>query len=168
MCFSLNLTDDHLAALAIQGMLPTWREKLLGQEFDNLGQLAQRVAALNRQFQSMRRGTRFQKSTTVAETYNPYSIDDGYEDDEEEEVATAEWNWGKKTVMMSNPWGRGVEESYDFDVTKSDKLFDFLLKKGHIKLPDNHVMLPHDQLKNKFYKFHNTTSHSTNECRVFR
>ena len=49
---------------------------------------------------------------------------------------------GKKTVMVPNPWGRGVEVSYDFDVTKSDKLFDFLLEKGQIKLPDNHVMLP--------------------------
>ena len=39
--FSLNLIDDQLAALVAQGMLPTWREKLLGQEFDNLGQLAQ-------------------------------------------------------------------------------------------------------------------------------
>ena len=29
-------------------------------------------------------------------------------------------------------------------------------------------MLPPDQLKNKkFYKFYNTTSHSTNECRIF-
>ena len=138
-----------------------WKEKLLGQKFDNLGQLAQRLAALNSQFQSIRRDTRFQKSTTVVEAYNPYSVDDGYED-KEEEVAVAEWNWGKKTVMVLNLWGRGVEESYDFDVTKSDKLFNFLLEKGQIKLPDN-------QLKNKkFCKFHNATSHSANECRVFR
>ena len=144
------------------------REKLLGQEFDNLVQLAQRVAAFNSQFQNMRRDTRFSKSTVVAETYNPYLVDDGYEDDGEEEVAAVEWNWGKKTVMVPNPWGRGVEESYDFDVTKSDKLFDFLLEKGQIKLPTNHVMLPPDQLKNKkFCKFHNATSHSTNECRIF-
>ena len=104
----------------------------------------------------------------MAEAYIPYSVDDSYED---EEVAAAEWNWGKKTVMVPNPWGRGVEESYDFDVTKSDKLFDFdfLLEKGHIKLSDGHVMLPPDQLKNKrFYKFHNAPSHSTNECRIFR
>ena len=34
---------------------------------------------------------------------------------------------------------------------------------------DNHIMLPPDQLKNKkFCKFYNTTSHSTNECRVFQ
>ena len=70
--------------------------------------------------------------------------------------------------MVPNPWGRGVEESYDFDVTKSDKLFDFLLEKGQIKLLDNHVILPPNQLKNKkFCKFHNATSHSTNECRIF-
>ena len=100
----------------------------------------------------------------MAEAYDPYSVDDGYED-EEEEVAMAQWNW----VVVPNPWGSRVEESYDFDVTKLDKLFDFLLEKGQIKLPDNHVMLPPDQLKNKkFYKFHNATSHSTNECRVFR
>ena len=117
----------------------------------------------------MRRDTRFQKSTTMAEAYNPYLVDDGYEDDEEEGVATAEQNWGKKTVMVLNPWGRGVKESYDFDITKSDKLFDFLLKKGQIKLPDNYVMLPPDQFKNKkFWMFHNATSHSTNECKNFR
>ena len=81
----------------------------------------------------------------------------------------AEWNWGKKTMMVPNPWGRGVEESYDFYVTKSDKLFDFLLEKGQIKLPDGHIMLPPDQLKNKkLCKFHNATSHSTNEYRIFR
>ena len=71
--------------------------------------------------------------------------------------------------MVPNPWGRGVKESYHFDVIKSYKLFDFLLEKGHIKLSDNHVMLSHDQLKNKkFCKFRNATSHSTNECRVLR
>ena len=64
-------------------MLPTWREKLLGQEFDNLGQLAQWVAALNSQFQNMRRDTRFQKNAAIAEAYNPYLVDD---DDEEEEL----------------------------------------------------------------------------------
>ena len=37
---------------------------------------------------------------------------------------------GKETVMVPNPWGRGIKESYDFDITKSDELFDFLLEKG--------------------------------------
>ena len=76
---------------------------------------------------------------------------------------------GQKDSNGAKSLGSRVEESYDFDVTKSDKLFDFLLEKGQIKLPDNHVMLPPDQLKNKkFYKFYNVISHSTNECRIFR
>ena len=71
--------------------------------------------------------------------------------------------------MVPNPWGKEVEESCDFDILKVDKPFDFLLKKGQIKLPANHVILPPDQLKNKkFYKYHNATSHTTNDCRIFR
>ena len=116
----------------------------------------------------MRRDTRFQKSAAIVEAYNPYSVDDSNEDNEEEEIAVAKWNWGKRTVMVPNPWGKGVEESYDFDVTKLNKLFDFLFERGQIKLPTNHVMLPLDKLKNKkFCKFYNATSHSTNECRIF-
>jgi len=39
LCTIINWShhiDDQLATLAVQGILPTWREKLLGQEFDNL------------------------------------------------------------------------------------------------------------------------------------
>ena len=74
----------------------------------------------------MRRDTRFQKNVAIVEDYNPYLVDD----DEEEEIATVEWNWGKKIVMVPNPWGKEVEESYDFDITKANKLFDSLLEKG--------------------------------------
>ena len=112
-----------------------WKEKLLGQEFDNLVQLVERVAALNSQFQNMRRDTRFQKSTTMAEAYNPYSVDDGYEDDEEEEVAAAEWNWGKKIVMVPNPWGRGVEESYDLMLKNQTSSSISCLRRGRSSCP---------------------------------
>ena len=60
------------------------------------------------------------------------------------EIVASEWNWGKKIVMVPNPWGKGVEESYDFDVTKLDKLFDFLLEREQIKLLANHVLSPLD------------------------
>jgi hypothetical protein len=41
MFYSLNLPDDQLADMAVAGMLPAIREKLLGIEFDNLGRLSQ-------------------------------------------------------------------------------------------------------------------------------
>ena len=71
--------------------------------------------------------------------------------------------------MVPTSQGKEVEEIYDFNVTKADKLFDFLLEKGHIKLPANNVILPPNQLKNKkFCKYHSTTSHTTNDCRIFQ
>jgi hypothetical protein len=104
----------------------------------------------------------------IVDTYSPYLVDKE-DKDSEEEVAAVEWNWSKKIVIVPNPWGRENEESYDFDITKADRLFNFLLEKGQIKLLANHVMLPPEQLKNKkFYKYHNATSHTTNDCIIFR
>jgi hypothetical protein len=73
----------------------------------------------------MHRDTRFQNNATIVDTYGPYLVDEEDEDGEEEVVA-AKWNWGKKIVMVPNPWGRKNEESYDFDITKADKLFNNL------------------------------------------
>jgi hypothetical protein len=54
-------------------------------------------------------------------------------------------------------------------VTKADKLFEFLVKEGRIKLPDGHSMLRPDGVKEKRYcGFHDRNSHSINECRIFR
>jgi hypothetical protein len=49
MWFSLNLPDDQLADMAVAGMLPAIREKLFGMEFDNLGQLSQRLSLMSNQ-----------------------------------------------------------------------------------------------------------------------
>ena len=59
MCYSLNLPDDQLPGIAIAGMLPNIKEKLFGMEFDDLGQLAQRLAAMSNQAQGFRRDNRF-------------------------------------------------------------------------------------------------------------
>ncbi|XP_066320003.1 uncharacterized protein [Miscanthus floridulus] len=88
-------------------------------------------------------------------------------DDEDAEIGVAEWTWNKKTV--SCPWVKESEDTYDFDVSKADKIFDLLLEKGQLKLPPNHKIPSPEELKRRKYcKFHNASTHSTNECRVFR
>jgi hypothetical protein len=58
-----------------------------------------------------------------------------------------------------------LENTYDFEVMKADKIFDLLLKKKQLKLPINHVIPSVEELKGKKYcKFHNATNHNTNEC----
>ena len=58
---------------------------------------------------------------------------------------------------------------YGFDITKANKIFDLLLSEGLIKLKQYHKITSEEELKNmKYYKWHNATSHDTNECKVFR
>jgi hypothetical protein len=89
--------------------------------------------------------------------------------DDDPEVAAAEIMWGKEPLTMNQRWIKQTKGTYDFDVTKADKIFVFLVKEGRIKLPEGHSMLRPDWVKEKRYcGFHDRNSHSINDCRVFR
>jgi hypothetical protein len=77
--------------------------------------------------------------------------------------------WGKEPLTVNQRWIKQTKGTYDFDVTKADKLFEFLVKEGRIKLPEGHSMLRPDGVKEKRYcGFHDRNSHSINDCSVFR
>jgi len=87
--------------------------------------------------------------------------------DEEPVIGLVEWVKNKK--LMSCPFGQKEPVKFAFDITKADRIFDFLLQEGQIKLSPNHVIPLAEELKKiKYCKWHNATSHSTNECKVFR
>jgi hypothetical protein len=171
MCFSLNIPDDQLAGMAVAGMFPAIREKLFGMEFDDLGQLSHRFSLMRNQAYGFKKDSRFVKHNDIAEIYNQFleKADQGDEYDDEEEIAAAEIVWGKDPLTVNQKWIKQAKGTYDFDVTKADKLFDFLVKEGRIKLPEGHSMLRPDGVKDKKYcGLHDINSHSINECRVFR
>src|SRR6185295_4707261 len=73
----------------------------------------------------------------------------------------------KKSI--SCPFGNKELEKYGFDITMADKIFDLLLSEGQIKLKPYHKIPTDRELKKINYcKWHNATSHDTNECKVFR
>jgi hypothetical protein len=77
--------------------------------------------------------------------------------------------WGKEPLTVNQRWIKQAKGTYDFDVTKADKLFEFLVKECRIKLPEGYSMLRSDGVKEKRYcGFHDRNSHSINDCRVFR
>jgi hypothetical protein len=122
MCFSLNLPDDQLADMAVAGMLPAIREKLFGMEFDNLGQLSQRLSLMSNQAYGFKKGSRFAKHNDIANIYNQFleEADHVEEFDGDEEVATAEIMWGKEPLTVNQRWMKQAKGTYDFDVTKAD------------------------------------------------
>jgi hypothetical protein len=171
MCFSLNLPDDQLADMAVAGMLPAIWEKLFGMEFDNLVQLSHRLSLMSNQAYGFKKDSRFAKHNDIADVYNQFleRADQGEEFDDDEEIAAAEMVWGKEPLTVNQRWIKQAKGTYDFDVTKADKLFEFLVKEGRIKLPEGHSMFRPDEVKEKRYcGFHDRNSHPINECRVFR
>jgi hypothetical protein len=57
---------------------------------------------------------------------------------------------------------------YTFDVSKCDKLSDVLVQGGVIKLKEGHIIPTVEILaKRKYCKWHNSYSHTTNECNYF-
>jgi hypothetical protein len=157
--------------MAVAGMLPVVREKLFGMEFDNLGQLSQKLSLMSNQAYGFKKDTRFNKHHDIADIYNQFleRADQMGDSNDEEEVAAAEIMWGKEPLTMNQRWIKQTKGTYDFDVTKADKLFEFLVKEGRIKLPEGHSMLRPDGVKEKCYcGFHDRNSHSINDCRVFR
>jgi hypothetical protein len=59
--------------------------------------------------------------------------------------------WGRVPLTVNQRWIKQTKGTYNFDVTKEDKLFDFLVKEGRIKLPKGHSMLRPDGVKAKKY-----------------
>jgi GH43 family beta-xylosidase len=58
---------------------------------------------------------------------------------------------------------------YTFGVAKCYRIFEYLLQEKQIKLSSGHVIPSSKQLKkHAYYKWHNSYSHATNDCNVFR
>jgi hypothetical protein len=152
-------------------MLPAIREKLFGMVFDDLVQLSHRLSLMSNQAYGFKKDSKFVKHSDLADIYNQFleRADQGEEYDDAEEIAATEIVWGKEPLKVNQRWIEQAKGTYDFDVTKASKLFEFLMKEGRIKLPEGHSMLRPDGVKEKRYcGFHDRNSHSINECRVFR
>jgi hypothetical protein len=151
------LGDKQLAELASQGLLPTLREKYASHDFESLSQLVSRMSQETTKSYEPKRN--FQKKVSY--------VDYSDSKDEDNMIGLAEWVKGKKT--MSCPFGKKEPEKFGFDITKADKIFDRLLQQGNIKLSQFHTIPSVKELKRmKYCKWHNATSHDTNDCKIFR
>ncbi|KAK1649510.1 hypothetical protein QYE76_067315 [Lolium multiflorum] len=86
----------------------------------------------------------------------------------DQEVAVAEWTRGASPVSCKWVKPQGPPRGFDFDVTKAEQIFDLLLKEKQLKVPEGHKIPTSQELNGKPYKWHNTFTHTTNGCRVWR
>jgi hypothetical protein len=144
-------------------LLSYLRDKLDGTQLFSIAQLHQRALAC----ESRSKDT----SKSTARTIHLVERDDS--DDESAEVYIAEFVWPTKaksstcSSLQSVQKNRKEEIKFTFNVAKCERIFDELLKNGNIKL--THTIPPMEELKRHAYcKCHNSFSHATNDCNVFR
>jgi len=108
-CFSLVLSDQQLAEIAFQGLLPHIKEKYASQEFYSISQMAHRMIGEARPYEQKR--SNFQKKVNFVD----YS--DSSDSDDDKMVGSAEWVQNNKKPI-SCPFGNKELKKYGFDITK--------------------------------------------------
>ena len=109
-----------------------------------------------------------QKRSNFQKKVNFADCSDSFNSDDDQMVGLAERVQSNKEPI-SCPFGKKEPEKFGFDITKADMILDLLLSEGQIKLKPYHKIPTDQELKNmKYCKWHNATSHDTNECKVFR
>jgi hypothetical protein len=144
-------------------LLSYLRDKLDGTQFFSVAQLQQRALACESRF----------KETPKSAARTIHLIERDSSDDKSADVYTTEFIWPTKakssacSSLQPVQKNRQEEIKFTFNIAKCDKIFDELLKNGNIKL--THTIPPIDELKRRDYcKWHNSFSHVTNDCNVFR
>jgi hypothetical protein len=110
---------------------------------------------------------------TIRHNVHIVDYDQSSSDDESTELYAAEMVWPKQAKSLTcsslQPVQKKRQEGvkFTFNVGKCDKIFDELLKNSNIKI--NHTVPSADKLKCRACcKWHNSFSHVTNDCNVFR
>jgi len=98
------LSDQQLADVAFQGLLPHIKEKYASQEFDSISQMAHRMTREVQPYEQKKNN--FQKKVNFAE-----SADGPNSDEEEEMVASGEWIQGSKKPVSCS-FGKKEPENF--------------------------------------------------------
>ena len=147
------------------------KKKLNGQEFLDVSQVLQKARANESRAKEVKS---LQKSNEKSN--RPVYVlgcESNCSDDEGWDIYTAEFAWPSNDKPCNcgslKPIQKNRQDNikFTFDVSKCDHIFDKLNRLGYIKL--SRAIMPLDQLKrNAYCKWHNSFSHATNDCNVFR
>ena len=157
-----------LANICLKGLRSSIRDKIEGTDFLSVAQVQIRALVVENRMNKEKDNFKSRRSNVHVIDYDSDSSDDS-----DKEIYAAEFVWPSKEKSYScsslKPASKGRQEEikFMFDVSKCDCIFDELLKSRNIKL--THTIPPLEELKRRAYcKFHNSFSHTINDCNVFR
>ncbi|KAM1686849.1 hypothetical protein FF1_034620 [Malus domestica] len=173
------LPEVEFVRLALNGLDVEYKKKFLGANFQDMYELAQHVE----QYDYLLREEKISKAPSRGTIYKNPTVSYASAEGECVSVDTVEIVIDKqyvckvltqidsKEVKTRSALEETMKTSkvYTFDITKADAIFDQLLSAKIIKLWPGHNIPKAEELKGKiYYKYHNSSKHTTNNCVVFR
>jgi hypothetical protein len=96
-------------------------------------------------------------------------IEDAEDSGEKQEVAIAEWIRGANPVSYKWVKQQGPTKGFNFNESKVEQIFDLLLRKKQLKLPEGHKFPIAQELQGRLHcKWHHLFTHTTNDCKELR
>ncbi|KAK1680359.1 hypothetical protein QYE76_041207 [Lolium multiflorum] len=160
-CYSVRLTEKEAVELAVAGLSAPLKDLTFQAEYSSLAHMVQKLTAYEQRHPELYQDK--YKRVALIET----DEDEDFEGDQE--VAVAEWTRGAKPVSCKWVKQPGPAKGFDFDLSKTEQIFDLLLKEKQLKLPEGHKIPTPQEMNGKPYcKWHHTFTHATNDCKVLR
>ncbi|KAK1627204.1 hypothetical protein QYE76_001519 [Lolium multiflorum] len=161
-CYSVHVSEKEAVELAVVGLSSSIKEVASQADYPSLAHMVQKLSAYEQRHPDIYQD-KFKRVVTMVDA----GEDEGPTG--EREVAVAEWTRAAGPVTCKWVKPPGPPRGFDFDVTKTEQIFDLLLAEKHIKVPEGHKFPTVQELNGKPYcKWHNTFTHTTNDCRVWR
>ncbi|KAK1605097.1 hypothetical protein QYE76_028770 [Lolium multiflorum] len=161
-CYSARLTEKEAVELAVVGLASPIKDMASQADYPSLAHMVQKLSLYEQRHPDLYQD-KFKRAVVLVEA----DEDEGSAGDQE--VAVAEWTRGASPVSCKWVKPQGPPKGFDFDVTKAEQIFDLLLKEKQLKLPEGLKAPTAQELNGKPYcKWHNTFTHTTNDCRVWR
>ncbi|KAK1599886.1 hypothetical protein QYE76_018721 [Lolium multiflorum] len=161
-CYSVHITEKEAVELAVAGLAASFKDLTFQVEYNSPTHLVNRPTLYEQRHPELYQD-KFKRAISLV------NADEDEDSTEDQEVAAAEWT--RTPVPVSCQWVNppGPPRGLDFDVTKTEQIFDLLLKEKQLKLPEGHK-IPTVQEMNKrpYCKWHHTFTHTTSDCKVLR
>ncbi|KAK1664852.1 hypothetical protein QYE76_053011 [Lolium multiflorum] len=161
-CYSVHITEKEAVELAVAGLAASFKDLTFQVEYNSLTHLVNRLTLYEQRHPELYQD-KFKRAISLV------NADEDEDSTEDQEIAVAEWT--RTPVPVSCQWVNppGPPRGLDFDVTKTEQIFDLLLKEKQLKLPEGHKIPTAQEINKRPYcKWHHTFTHTTSDCKVLR
>ncbi|KAK1653666.1 hypothetical protein QYE76_071471 [Lolium multiflorum] len=126
-CYSVHVSEKEAVELAVVGLSSSIKEVASQADYPSLAHMVQKLSAYEQRHPDVYQD-KFKRVVTMVDA----GEDEGPTG--EREVAVAEWTRAAGPVTCKWVKPPGPPRGFDFDVTKTEQIFDLLLAEKHIKI----------------------------------